>query len=214
MAKAWSLIDTDIGILLGDEEKTSYSAELRITAFNRACEYFAVTHTGIYKNVTASASAYAEGATITLPEDLVELPSGGIVDLTSNSYLEPVNIGPGDPVPSYGYTLFEDSVYLFDPDITDIRVWYYAGFTPIVDEDSISNLPKWSEWAVINLAIAYMLMPEMTSQQTLRQFQTRREAGSPEDSPPRQQAMFHIRLYNDIVGHVQAQNRTLLFRPN
>ena len=66
--------------------------------------------------------------------------------------------------------------------------------------------------AIINLTCAYMLYPGMMNQQLLRQFQTRRDAGSPDDNPPRTQAKFLMMVYLDTVSKVKTQDRGYIMR--
>lgn len=216
MATTWSTLSASLDTLLDDADQASYSDTLRIEAFNRACQYFAITHTALFKNIAATAAPYAQGVLVAYPESLLELPSGGIQDITGrNSYwLEPTPLMPGEDTPTRGYTEIEDGILVYDTDTTDVRIWYFAGYRPIVDGTTVTNLPLWCEWAVLNLAVAYLMYPGMLSQQNLRQFQTRREAGEPEDNPPRRQAMFHMQVYRDIVSTVRQQERSLLFRTN
>lgn len=214
--KTWGDLTAELDTLMDDETKTSYPESLRIAAFNRALEYFAVTHTALLRTVTASASAYAEGALIGFPADFLELPGGGVQIASSDrfTWLEPAAISPGDYVSGDGYMVMAAGVYLHNAAIRDARLWYYGFYDRVSSEASVINVPPWAEWAVLNLAISNCMYPLMVGQSNLRQFQMKREAGSPEDNPPRVQAMYHFRIYSEIVNRVKTQDRSLLFQVN
>lgn len=214
----WKDISDQLSLLLNDDAKASFSENLRKAAFNRALQYFAVTHTAPLRTVTASAYAYAEGAMVSFPSDYLELPSGGVEipttdESTRSAWLEPVGITPGMQVPASGYMLMQSGIYLTEIPVANVRLWYFGIYNKAVNDASDVDVPLWAEWAVVNLTCAYLLYPTMMSQASLRQFQTRREAGSPEDNPPRAQAIFFIRLYDQIVGKVKTQDRSTLYVP-
>ncbi len=213
MARYWQDLTDELSILLRDDSKTSFAETLRLAAFNRACQYFSQTHTSLYKNATAAATAYGDGAIINLPDDFVELPAGGISAGTGR-WLEPKVVVPGGRVPTNGYTQIGDGIYLYDSTISEVTLWYYANYDRITSAVSMLKTPSWAEWALLNLTMAYLLYPNMTGQASVRQFQPKRDAGSPEDSPPREQALFFMGIYRDIVSSVPAQNRSVLFRPS
>jgi len=213
MARYWQDLTDEISTLLRDDSKSSFPEPLRIAAFNRAAQYFSQTHTSLYKNVTAVATAYGNGAIVNLPSDFVELPGGG-VSTDRGRWLEPSPIIAGERVPSRGYQIVNDGIYLFDPDIKSVTLWYYANYNRVANVASLINTPVWAEWALMNLTMAYCLYPNMTGQASLRQFQPRRDAGDPEDSPPRIQSRFFINVYKEIVGGFPMQDRSILFRPN
>lgn len=208
----WAQIDSDLDIFLEDASRASYKEASRIAAFNRACQYFAVTHTAVFRSVVAEASAYAEGTIVAYPGDFLELPAGGVE--TDSIRLEPGNVLiPGDGAPSGGvYMTLSDGIYLPGGE-TQVRLWYYGTYTAVVDGATVVNLPTWAEWALVNLTMGYLLYPSMMNQQMLRQFQTRREAGQPEDNPPRIQAKFCIQQYHEIVGRVPPQDRSTAYTP-
>lgn len=209
--KTWGQIDSDLDFFLEDTSRQSYPEVTRLAAFTRACEYFATTHTAPFKSVTVSATAYGDGTLVSWPQDFLELPEGGVAD-EDGYHLEPLQVVPGDGKPSSGYIAMGDGLYLPGAQSV-VRLWYFAHYTAVENSSTEINLPAWAEWAVLNLAMAYLLYPAMMNQQMLRQFQTRREAGAPEDNPPREQAKFLMGVYQDIVGRVRPQDRGLAFTP-
>ena len=212
--KTWASLDSDLDLFLGDADRTAYPEPLRRSAYNRAAEYFASTHTAVFRSVTATGSSYAEGTIVAYPSDLVELPRGGVSVLnadTSSSYFlqNTEQIIPGQQVDTGGvYVELGDGIYLPGKQTT-VTLWYYASYTPVADATTPVTVPQWADWAVLNLAMAYLLYPGMMNQQTLRQFQTRRDAGQPEDNPPRAQAKFCLDIYFQVVGNVAPQERTI-----
>lgn len=209
----WQDITDELSILSRDPDKTAFSEALRIAAFNRACQYFSQTHTSLFKSVTAVATAYGSGAIVNLPDDFVELPVGG-VSTDRGRWLEPNPIIAGERVPTKGYQILNDGIYLFDNCIESVTLWYYAVYPRITSGISALTTPVWAEWALMNLTLAYCLYPNMAGQASLRQFQPKRDAGDPEDSPPRVQAKFFMNVYNTIVAGFPTQDRSILFRPN
>ncbi len=213
MSITWLDMNAEIGILLEDPGMTSYNEALRKNCFNRAMEYFAVTHTAMMKtqSVTADASRF-----IAHPADFIDAPDG-CVELTwkdKSRWLKEEEVVQGEAVPLDGYALLHGGFKLFTREYDSLSLWYFAKYTAITGNSSTINLPAWSHWAVINLACSYMLYPGMMNQQMLRQFQTKRDAGSPEDNPPRAQARFLMTIYLDTVSKVKTQDRGYITRRN
>lgn len=210
----WQDISNELSTLFKDPNKSSYPEELRKVAFKRACEYFAVTHTAPLRTVSASATAYAEGVFVSFPSDFLELPGGGVqIPSTSNSkgrWLQLASIIPGGEVPENGYISMSNGIYLFDKTITAVTLWYYGQYTVPSSDSTIVDLPPWSFWAVINLTAANSLFTRMMAQANLRQFSDKRDAGDPEDNPPRKQAEFFYKIYNEIVSRFRTQDRSLM----
>jgi hypothetical protein len=209
--KNWGEINTEFDSLLDDAQRTSYPTVLRISCFNRAAEFFAVTHTALLKTADATATASGDGTVVALPDDFMQLPKGGVQ--TTEGWLEPAEeILPGQALPTTGYATMGNLLYLFAAE-AECTLWYYAKYPTVMGDGDYPQLPIWAEWAVMMLAMANMLLPSSMNQELLRQFQSRREAGSPEDNPPRKQARYLIELYNSIVMSVGQQNKGVLYTP-
>lgn len=211
MTTTWTQLNTEIGILLEDPNMTSYNEELRKNCLNRAMEYFAVTHTAMMKVQTATANA---DLVIAYPEDFIDAPDG-CVEVTYNDkkrWLNEEEIVQGEALPREGYTLLHNGFQLFTTEYSALRLWYFAKYPNVTTGTSPILIPVWSQWAVMNLACAYMLYPGMMNQQMLRQFQTKRDAGSPDDNPPRTQARFLMTVYMDTVTKVKTQDRGYIHR--
>lgn len=211
MATTWGQINTEIGILLEDTTAVSYSTDLRKSCFNRAMEHFAVTHTALFKIATATANSEK---IISYPEDFLDIPDGGVEVLwkEKSRWLEMQELIPGTAVPREGYARLQNGIKLFTTDFETLKLWYFSMYPSVSLDASVIYLPVWSQWAVLNLACAYMLYPGMMNQQLLRQFQTRRDAGSPDDNPPRTQAKFLMAVYMDTVSKVKTQDRGYIMR--
>jgi hypothetical protein len=209
--KSWGDLLTEFDALLNDSERKSYAEDLRKNAWQRACENFAISHTAPFRTATASAASYADGTLVTLPQDFLELPTGG-VQAVGDGWLEPITVEPGGSIPNDGYLMMADGIYL-PGGYTNVRLWYYAHYPSVVDAATTFGLPTWAEWAVMNLAMAYMLYPSMMDQQLLRQYQDKSMAGRPEDNPPRKQALFLMTIYSDLIRTVSPQNRGMIYTP-
>lgn len=211
MTTTWTQLDTEIGILLEDPTSTSYGAELRKNCFNRAMEYFAVTHTAMMKVASVTAGS---DYVISYPADFIDAPDG-CIEVTwkdKKRWLHEEEITQGDAVPKEGYIPLHVGYQMFTQEYDGLRLWYFAKYPSITASGSLILIPAWSQWAVLNLACAYMLYPGMMNQQMLRQFQTKRDAGSPDDNPPRTQARFLMTVYMDTVTKVKTQDRGYIHR--
>ena len=206
----WTNLTGEFDLMLGDTGAVSYPSTLRMQAFNRAMQYFAITHTALFKSATASATS--EGY-IDYPTDILVL--AGIEDSTiisnTTQWLEPQYVVPGQSLPKNGFIDMIDRYKVFGGQDT-VRIWYYSLWPDIVSSSDTAHIPKWAEWALVNLSIAYMLNPNIVGQADLRRFQTKREAGSPEDNPPKTLARYYVAIYNEIIARVPLQDRAILYR--
>lgn len=211
MPTTWTQINTEIGVLLEDPNMTSYNEELRKNCLNRAMEYFAVTHTALLKSADVTAGT---NSLIAYPDDFIDAPDGCVeVSWKDKSrWLQEEEIAQGMGFPREGYIPMHNGIFLFTKEYDALRLWYFAKYPGVTSGNSPILIPAWSQWAVMNLACAYMLYPGMMNQQMLRQFQNRRDAGSPEDNPPRAQARFLMTIYADTVTKVKAQDRGFIYR--
>lgn len=211
----WQAVSDELSALLGDPDLVQYSDTLRKICWNKAQAFLAITHTASFRTATATGQAYADGVLVDYPTDFIELPRGGVQMFTNDEqfWIAPGAFEVGASVADYGYFQMSDGIYI-PGDHPKVRLWYYGQFNQISDGSTLINAPAWAIWPLQNLSMAYMLYPEMMSQELLRQFQGKREAGGPDDNPPRTQAMFCIRLFNELIGRVKPQDRSLLFRSN
>lgn len=204
----WAELTDELTLLLDDAGASSYAEELRIFSFNRACETFATTHTAPFKSFTATPSAMGAGSSVVLPADYIQV--GGVK--RDNVWLRPNLLIPGEDEDTSGYVMVGDAIYFPDADLTDVTVWYYALYPSVANSSSVIPLPKWAEWPVLNLAIAYLLTPSAVGVADLRRWATKREAGQLEENPSRAQQLFHIQQYQTGIMRVKQQDREMLFR--
>jgi hypothetical protein len=201
----WSQYDADLSQFLADANESSFPAAFRIIAFNRAMEHFAEVHTAPVSATAIAATATAAGNTIPLPSNMVTL--AGV--LTDGSWLLPNKFRPGGSFPTEGYIDMGDSVYLCQDVDDEAELWYYRFYNKIVDDNSVLEVPRWAEWPLMNLTMALLLAPDMIKQAKLRQFQSTRESGQPEDNPPRRQAEYFLAQYREALASIQPQLRIL-----
>jgi len=211
----WNAVSDELTIWLEDPTKIVEEG-VRIAAFNRAQEHFALTHTA--KIVRNASLTIIDGMSFALPADFSEFAGVRWRKSASSSW---VWLTPGSLIPSEGdpggYLLVGNTVMIMpnqslaDLLSANVELWYYATYTPVVDGASVLDLPAWALWAVINLALAYTLYPSMIGQAALRRFQTRREAGEPEDSLPKALALFFINIYETTIAKFPKQDRSIAY---
>ncbi len=204
----WADLTAELTLLLDDAGASSYAEQLRVSSFNRACETFATTHTAPFKSFTAQPSAMDAGSSVSLPADCIQV--GGVK--RNSAWLRPNLLIPGEDEDTNGYVMVGNAVYFPDADLNDVTVWYYALYPPIANGASIVSLPKWAEWPVLNLTIAYLLTPSAVGVADLRRWATKRDAGQLEENPSRAQQQFHIQQYQAGIIRVKQQDREMLFR--
>jgi len=77
---SWADISTQLSSLMEDvldtstpDAKLTYPEDLRMLAWNRAQEYFAITHTALLKYTAVTPVAENDGMVITLPSDCIQM---------------------------------------------------------------------------------------------------------------------------------------------
>lgn len=229
MTTTWADIDSQLSIFLDDRtiSSLSYPADLRMIAWNRACEFFASTHTAPLMKYTATASALDDnGVWLALPSDFLEM--GGIevlkdpltfgysiqsTPIKQTMWLENNLQIPGHDTSRIGYTMVNGMLWFPNTYVSALTMWYYRLYRPITADADVIEIPQWAVWGVFNLAIAYSLIPFSIGVADLRRFQSRREAGSPEENSSRVQARYHHQVYLDQIKGVKPQDRQMLFVP-
>ena len=201
----WATIKAELGIFLDDSTATAYPEATRIAAFNRAQQFFAVTHTADIKSATPT---FTNGA-FTIPSDMIEISGIKVQDVRTLEWrwLEQITIFPASELRDQGYFISDGKIYILDTDIQTPTIYYYTGYAQVTGDSTTITLPFWAEWAVMNLAMAYILYPYMVGVADLRRWQTKREAGDPEDNPPRRQAEYFWDIYKKMVGGFKIQDR-------
>ena len=230
----WADLTAQLTLLLDNDTGTSdagptYPDDLRRLAWKRACETFAISHTALLKTVTVTPVKDGDGVSINLPDDWISM--GGIRvktdallgdpiilpiqvnhgGATSNMWLRPTLMTPGTWEDRTGYVLTGDRIYMADTKINTCVLWYYSFYPDVVLASDVLKAPRWSEWALQNLTISYLLIPPSIGVADLRRYETKLDAGSPEDNPSRVQANHHLKIYIDLVSKVQSVPRTLFY---
>jgi hypothetical protein len=215
--KTWNEINAELLTLLGNSASL-YTEPLRRLAFNKVMEYFAMTHTALLSGVLAAGVAsdsggadlvFADGSAA--PGGMITPPCAPIHIQTADGWLEPRDFVPGAPTAVDGYTYTGAGIKVWDGSTEEVTVWYYSFYPDIVDTSSVCLAPSWAVLPLEMLCHVFLLNPSMMAQENLRQFQTKREAGDPEDNPPRAQANFYFRMYRDLIGFAKPQTREMMF---
>lgn len=198
-----SELRTVIGALPTTENPApKFTDELLQLAFNRAQDHFAIRHTAKVKRVTFTATVDGDGGYVTRPADLIQLSM--IADTANAVYYKPVRPGWEEEDPGF----FEEADRFYFPSSAPSGVLsYYALWPKMVTTASVSEFPQWAEWSIMNLAIAFALSPNMVSHAGLSRFKSNRDAGDPIDNPQRNQAQYHLALYEAEVNSVRPQDR-------
>lgn len=216
MSITWATLDAELGTFLEDTTSVTYGSNLRMLAFNRAQQYFAIGHTA---KLVSTALTLTNGEAA-VPSDCVEIAGVELVDASSNKsrLLERVNFFQASNSKNAGYYLVNGKIKVLDQyngkPYVAATLYYYASYQAVTSGTSAIELPFWAEWAVLNLALSFILYPAMVGQQDLRRFQTRREAGEPEDNPSRAQAEYFHKVYEDLIACFPKQDRSLGYEAN
>ena len=229
----WADLTAQFTLLLNDQGAVAgtpnYAESLRKLAWNRASQFFAVTHTALLKTAKFVPVASVDGVAIAKPSDWLQIAGVTIeqapitdaiilplpIDHTSASkgyWLRPALFVPGEKPDTTGYIDIGASLYFPDKTITNATLWYYAFYPNVAADGDNPGVPLWAEWALCNLAVAYMLIPYAVGVADLRRWETRRDAGQPEDNPSRVQANWHIKQYGDIIARHHGQTREVAYR--
>lgn len=207
----WSTISTELSLYLDDESKSSSTEAMRIASFNRAQQYFAVTHTAAF---TAAAFTLDSSKQFSVPAAMIEAAAVHVYDPAKDMTrsLDRVVFYMSTTAPTSGFYISAGKFTVLDAlqpqsQITTGTLYYYSSYTDVTGDDTEVALPTWSVWPVINLTLAYCLYPAMVGQADIRRFQSKREAGSPEDNPPRKQAEFFINTYRTVLAGFPIQDR-------
>jgi len=213
----WLNISTELSLFLDDSNKAAFPEANRLAAFKRAQEMFAITHTA--RVVVKTDLTITNGTTFSIPSDFLEI-AGVRWRKNSQSGTDWTWLMPSERFMSGidnddGYVVIGDTIRInnnrsaSDLATENVELWYYAGYTEPTGDATVINVPVWAQWAIINLTLAYLLYPLMIGQADLRRFQTKREAGDPEDNPPKVLAMYYTKVYDALVSKFKLQDRSV-----
>lgn len=207
----WSTVSTELSLFLDDATKTTVTEAMRIASFNRAQQYFAVTHTAQFIALPYTLDTLGQFSS---PTGMIEPAAVHVYDpaKTTTRSLEKVTFYSSITAPTGGFYISGGKFTILDAiqpysQITSGTLYYYGSYTDVATDASVIGLPDWAVWPVMNLTMAYTLYPLMMGQADIRRFQSKREAGAPEDNPSRIQAEFFINTYKSILAGFPIQDR-------
>lgn len=210
----WTILKAQIGRRLNDESHAKYGAALLLDLVNDALIHFASVHTGLASDFTLT----GDGSTYVfdLPSSLVDTEHAGVyaVQWTEQEWLREVPYWHGMRFPSSdrdtssspkGYTLWPYGKISFGrvPGSGDSIILHCVVHYPTVTVDgSYILVPFWAREAIKCYVCAEALGPGSVKAAQLRQYQSRREAGRPEDNPLLKRAdRFALRYYQILSEH-------------
>ena len=221
----WAELNSELSLVLDDSTRASYSDALRLSMWNRAQEFFAVSHTALLKRVTLTTAATDDGVSVALPADFILAHSVKVNKWADDSYilipgqvsitkkwLRTTKMIPGDSEDNTGYMILPNTIF-FPCTVrgpSEVVMWYYAFYNKVAGDTTILAVPEWSIWPLIHLTISYILIPAAVGVADLRRFETKRDAGSPEENSSRAQAKYHMQQYQDFIGRFKGQDREVM----
>lgn len=210
----WSTLKSEIGLRLNDTAHSKYSATLLLTLVNDALRHFASVHTGLASDFTIT----GDGTTYTfdLPQNIVDTETAGVfsVQWTDQEWIAEDRYWQNRKFPSTSrdtssqplrYILWPVQQISFTrvPGNGDAVIAHYVAYYPdVIDDTSVINVPVWAREAIKCYVCAEALAPGAVKASQLRQYQSRREAGNPEDNPlQRQSESFAKQYYQRLAEH-------------
>lgn len=153
-----------------------------------------------------------------VPDDAILPPSkSGLViyrNGTKEEVLKPVSPVPGGTVLSgpQEKTFWEWPAgrlrIFFVPEVDSrIQFRYYKVWSPPIGDKSILEFPVWLEQPFCYLVAAYALGPASTQSASIRQYNRKQDAGSPEDNPLNKQARYFVEQAYRLLAKVPPQDK-------
>lgn len=206
MAIQWAVLRDRIARKLNDPSYQKYSQQLLMDAANDALRHFAAHHTGVERE----ASLTGDGTTDTfpLPTDVVDTYAGGVyaVKWSDGNFIRETTHWPSDsPNPEYilwprGYIKFTET----PSNGATITLYYVGYYTEITDDSTVVEVPNWAIEAIEYRTMAGALDPGIVKRAELGQYQSRREAGGPEDNPLLRAAEYFLKRYDKLLDSFRA----------
>jgi hypothetical protein len=81
-----------------------------------------------------------------------------------------------------------------------IKLYYVAYYPAIVDDDTLITVPRWAEEPIKLYSAASAIESKSVKTGNLRQYNTKRDAGSPEDNPLLRLAEHYMARYERILA--------------
>jgi len=212
MSLTWGTLKAQIARRLNDADHRTYSEALLRDLVNDALVAFAASHTGMAS--TFSIEGDGETYEFDLPDNLVDEEGAGVyaVYWKEGQWLSRLEYFPGQDWPStsrttssspVGYVLWPQDKISFTrvpTDGQDITVYYVAYYPEAENDNSTILVPRWAREAIKYYVLAGALEPGSTKAGKLRQYQSRRDAGDPEDNPLLRLAQYYKQRYYEILA--------------
>ena len=210
----WSTLKAQIGRKLNDPTYSKYSEQLLLDLVNDALIHFASVHTGVKSDfdIVGDGEAYS----FDLPDNIVDTEQAGVygVELDDQTWLREQPYWAGMQFPSdtrdtdsspVAYTMWPtDQISLTRvPSLDEVVALHYVAYYPeVTDDTSVITVPYWAREAIKCYVCSEALGPGSVKTAQLRQYQSRREAGKPEDNPLLARAdRFVLRYYQILAEH-------------
>jgi len=182
--------------------------ENAVSAVNSALRHLAShwAHGAIYDATVTNSGA------LLLPENYLEMHGVRAVDdgIVMKTYTQ----FPDDDDGGIGWYEFPYGTLQFPFYRGKVQVFYYAYYPPIKnkeDKNQVMPIPMWSIKALLILSSAYIQFPNVHSDATLNQFNTRLDSGNPEDIPLIIAIKFLRTQYEAEVATWPKQKRGLMY---
>ena len=226
MAIQWAVLKAQLARKLKDPDHRTYDEDLLLDAVNDALVAFASSHTGVASDFDIEGDG--ETSAFPLPDNIIEDEGAGVyaVHWGNNQWLRELEYFPGTQWTSperttdsspLGFILWPQNTITFSriPESGQtVTIHYVAYYDPVVDDDSMINVPRWAEEAIKLYAAATALEPGATKAAKLGNYKTRKDSGGPEDNPLLQLARRYMeRYYRILAQHPVPQYNKLMARP-
>lgn len=145
-----------------------------------------------------STATIAQGTeTYTLPDDLYQIEA--VYDPSTNENIGKLTFEPGDLRENRYWVRYPyGSITLNEETANDYTLYYLAHWSPITTQADLEGdlePPDYCITPMVYYATAYVLLPQSVQTSSIRQFQTRVEAGHPEHNPLEKSVKFLLTLF-------------------
>lgn len=160
-----------------------------------------------------------------LPDNMVDsVEKSGLVYLIKNNtvqYLDAIHLLPGVSWPLVssttvqGYWEWPSGVLTlgFVPlSGQKIGIQYFKIWDAPVRDESELNFPQFCEHAFAYFVAAYAMDAESTQSSSIRQWNTKRDSGSPEDNPLQRQSEYFLKHAFRLLSKIPSQDRENYYR--
>ena len=218
MTVTWETLDARMVVLLGSAADAN--DEDRIEFWNLAQDFFAANHTAKQQKYVFAASG--SSADIAMPDDYIEVYA--VYDEEENILLEPHELVPGmswDRAESsdyrpYGYIEWPyATVHLFQTpsaNVEALEIWYWAQYEPVVDNESVIEVPKWAHEALLCYAVAASFLPKLADASFLNEYKTKVDSGNPMQNPLLEAHNTFLKRYEYLLKDRPRQIRRPVFK--